>query len=168
MLFPMPENLARTWELVATATARNQLGTAAKVAAADEGRGDRVPRLVCVYTKDFGDTADVKRVLEKLVELELVPRPARDPKGVRSVYYKCGRSLLLALSSCWLCSKQEHEGPDTFDQTHILTLASPPATNGVSKRQCTRLGTCCWAKSDTIDHPVRAGKLPLRILCTCL
>ncbi|MCJ1362237.1 hypothetical protein MMC16_001339 [Acarospora aff. strigata] len=99
MLFPMPENLARTWELVATATARNQLGTAAKVAAADEGRGDRVPRLVCVYTKDFGDTADVKRVLEKLVELELVPRPARDPKGVRSVYYKCDAYTHLGITS---------------------------------------------------------------------
>lgn len=89
MLFPMPEELAQTWELVATATARNDLGTAAKVAA-DEGKGNRVPRLVCVYTRDFADMADVKRVLWQLVEMELVQRPARDPKGVRSIYYKCG------------------------------------------------------------------------------
>jgi len=88
MLFPMPEDLAHTWQLVATATARNELGTAAKVAA-DEGKGDRVPRLVCVYTRDFSDMADVKRVLWKLVEMGLVQRPARDPKGVRSIYYKC-------------------------------------------------------------------------------
>ena len=89
MLFPMPEELAHTWELVATATARNELGVAAKVAA-DEGRGDRVSRLVCVYTRDFADLEDVKRVLGKLVEMELVQRPARDPKGVRSIYYKAG------------------------------------------------------------------------------
>ncbi len=89
MLFPMPETVNRTWELVATATAQNELGTAAKVAA-DEGRGDRVPRLICVYTRDFADKADVKRVLAKLVEMELVQRPARDPKGERSVYYKAG------------------------------------------------------------------------------
>lgn len=89
MLFPMPEDLMHTWKLVATATAHNELGFAAKVAA-DEGKGNRVPRLICVYTRDFRDMEDVKRVLWKLVEMELVQRPARDPKGVRSIYYKCG------------------------------------------------------------------------------
>ncbi|KAI9876085.1 MAG: hypothetical protein M1830_007389 [Pleopsidium flavum] len=98
MLFPMPENLARTWRLVATATAQNELGTAAKVAA-DEGRGDRVPRLICVYTRDFADMGDVKRVLGKLVELELVQKPARDPKGMRSIYYKCDAYTHLGINS---------------------------------------------------------------------
>jgi len=93
MLFPMSENLAHTWRVVATATAQNELGTAAKVAA-EEGKGDRVPRLICVYTRDFSDMRDVKRVLGKLVEMELVQKPARDPKGVRSIYYKCGVCLL--------------------------------------------------------------------------
>lgn len=89
MLFPMSEDLTHTWKLVATATAHNELGFAAKVAA-DEGKGNRLPRLICVYTRDFANMEDVKRVLWKLVELELVQRPARDPKGVRSIYYKCG------------------------------------------------------------------------------
>jgi len=104
MLFPMPEDLAHTWRLVATATARNELGTAAKVGA-DEGKSNRVPRLVCVYTRDFSDMEDVKRVLLKLVEMDLVQRPARDPKGVRSIYYKCSMYplsalLILLLLSC--------------------------------------------------------------------
>ena len=89
MLFPMPEEVDRTWEAVAQGTARGELGIAAKVAT-DEGGGDRVPRLVCVYTADFADKKDVRRVLEGLVEMGLVKK-----RGVmgeeRGVFYKCGR-----------------------------------------------------------------------------
>ena len=112
MLFPMPEELTHTWGLVATATARNDLGIAAKVAA-DEGKGNRLPRLICIYTRDFADMEDVKRVLWKLVEMELVQRPARDPKGVRSIYYKCG-TCSLSLPIMLLLSPYNENLTNTF------------------------------------------------------
>lgn len=45
--------------------------------------------MVCVYTEDFTDRGDVKRVIMKLVELGLVGEE-------KPVYYKCGewQSLL--------------------------------------------------------------------------
>ncbi|MCJ1399351.1 hypothetical protein MMC11_002553 [Xylographa trunciseda] len=73
MLFPLPEDVNRVWAVVATATAKGELGTAAKVATED-GKGDRVARLICVYTEDFGNKSDVKRVLLKLGELGLTSR----------------------------------------------------------------------------------------------
>jgi Domain of unknown function (DUF1917) len=48
--------------------------------------GGGVTWLVCVYTKDFIDKEDVKRVIVKLVELGLVSR--------RPVSYKCGECIL--------------------------------------------------------------------------
>ncbi|MCJ1259951.1 hypothetical protein MMC24_007790 [Lignoscripta atroalba] len=97
MLFPMPEEVDRTWEAVAQGTARGELGIAAKVAT-DEGGGDRVPRLVCVYTADFADKKDVRRVLEGLVEMGLVKK-----RGVmgeeRGVFYKCDAYTHLGINS---------------------------------------------------------------------
>lgn len=66
--------------MVAEGTAAGTLGVDAKVAVND---GSERARLICIYTVDFRDLEDVKRVLEKLVELGLV-----DVKG-RPIYYKC-------------------------------------------------------------------------------
>ena len=87
MLFPLPDDVDRIWRLVAEATAKGDLGIAAKVAT-DEGKGDRVPRLICVYTRDFADKEDVRRVLEELVRMGLVKKkgPTGDDRGL---YYKC-------------------------------------------------------------------------------
>ncbi len=82
MLFPLPELITKTWSQIATATVNNDLGSAAKIAS-DEGKGDRVGRLICVYTEDFSDMEDVKRVISKLVEMGLVDK-------AKSIYYKCG------------------------------------------------------------------------------
>jgi hypothetical protein len=51
------------------------------------GNGGDVTWLVCVYTNDFTDKEDVKRVVVKLVELGLVSRR-------RPVFYKCGECIL--------------------------------------------------------------------------
>ncbi|KAL8915430.1 MAG: hypothetical protein Q9172_006865 [Xanthocarpia lactea] len=96
MLFPYPEDVNRYWAVVAAATVNRELGTAAKVAP-DEGKGDRVPRLICVYTKDFSDIEDVKRVLERLIELGLAKK-----KGVgeeRGIYYKADAFTELGINS---------------------------------------------------------------------
>ncbi|KAK5124462.1 hypothetical protein LTR85_001679 [Meristemomyces frigidus] len=83
MLFPYPDDLPRTWRLIAQATADGKLGPQSKVATYDES--DRKPeeRVICVYTYDFTDTADVRRVLEPLVELGLCSRDGR------AIHYKC-------------------------------------------------------------------------------
>ena len=89
MLFPTAQNIDKTWRLIAEGVANGELGTAAKVATND-GSNDGEARLICVYTKDFSDWEDVRRVLIRLVELGLVKR--KGPLGEqRGVYYKCGK-----------------------------------------------------------------------------
>ena len=80
------------WELVARATANNELGIAAKVAPRPPFEDQTKDRIICVYTADFKDKADVGRVLQELRELKLV-----EAKG-RLVYYKPGESHLQPLS----------------------------------------------------------------------
>ncbi|KAL8752416.1 MAG: hypothetical protein Q9199_005757 [Rusavskia elegans] len=96
MLFPYPEDVNRQWAIIAEATVNRELGTAAKVAP-DDNKGDRVPRLICVYTKDFSDLDDVKRVLGRLVELGLVKKKgAGDERGI---YYKADVFTELGINS---------------------------------------------------------------------
>ena len=85
MLFPNPEDVNHAWKLVATATANNELGLAAKVAA-DEGDPTKA-RLICAYTDNFEDKADVKRVLQKLIDMGLCNRNGALAEG-RAIYYK--------------------------------------------------------------------------------
>ncbi|PYH65084.1 DUF1917 domain-containing protein [Aspergillus vadensis CBS 113365] len=89
MLFISPAKVDEVWGVVAEATAKGELGFGAKVATAtatagggEEG-GSNKTRLICIYTKDYEDRADVERVLRKMVALELV-----DLDG-RPIYYKC-------------------------------------------------------------------------------
>lgn len=83
MLFPPPDRVNEMWALVANAVAKEELGHAAKVAAND-GSGDDNARLICVYTENFADKDDVKRVLETLVGLGLVSNSG----DKRAIYYK--------------------------------------------------------------------------------
>ncbi|KAI9801652.1 MAG: hypothetical protein M1833_002334 [Piccolia ochrophora] len=95
MLFPTPSLLASTWSHVAHATAASALGVSGKVATFEPGADradDRATRLVCVYTRDFRDVDDVRRVLRKLVELEVV--------GTRwGVFYKTDAWTHLGITS---------------------------------------------------------------------
>jgi hypothetical protein len=88
MLFIEPSYVNKVWEIVARATANNELGIAAKVAPKNEGEPNRV-RLICIYTKDFRDKNDIGRVLKRLKELGLVKMSGRQ------IYYKCGRDSVL-------------------------------------------------------------------------
>ena len=77
MLFPMPNEVDKVWATVAKGTLEGRLGSAAKVATdASDGKD----RLVRVYTEDFTDVQDVKRVLKEMRRLGLV--------GGRGIYYK--------------------------------------------------------------------------------
>ena len=84
MLFCSPREVNEVWAIVAKSTADNELGIAAKVAPRSETEDPRKDRLVCVYTADFSNKADVGRVLQKLRELKLVE------VRVRPIYYKPG------------------------------------------------------------------------------
>ncbi len=85
MLFPSPSHVDEVWAKVARATDAGELGMGAKVATArDDDDLKRSPksRLICVYTRDFSDKGDVKRVLVRLRDLGLV----QDEQGI---FYKC-------------------------------------------------------------------------------
>lgn len=97
MLFPYQEDVNMQWAIVAEATVNRELGTAAKVAP-DSGDGDRTPRLICVYTKDFSDMDDVKRVLERIVELGLVKKKGAVGEA-RGIYYKADAFTELGITS---------------------------------------------------------------------
>ena len=83
MLFPSTDKVNEVWALVANAVAEGELGHAAKVAV-DDGGGDDKARLICAYTEDYANKEDVKRVLDRLVGLDLVTNRG----NARHIYYK--------------------------------------------------------------------------------
>lgn len=85
MLFPVPDYVNSSWSLVATATANDELGIAAKVAT-DDGNPNK-SRLICVYTENFGNKEDVKRVLGRLHAIGLCNRNGAFGEG-QAIYYK--------------------------------------------------------------------------------
>lgn len=101
MLFPSPADVNRVWRLVAEAVVDGRLGDTAKVAPADPPNPfvpapkKQTSRLICVYTKDFSDLEDVKRVLGELIELGLAPRNASDG----AIYYKADAFTYLGLDA---------------------------------------------------------------------
>lgn len=95
MLFPSIEYLDDTWSTVARATAKGTLGVDAKVATDSGNHGGR---LICVYTKDFSDKEDIRRVLVKLIDLGLVPSGKEGGTG-RPIYYKCDSYTYLDIKS---------------------------------------------------------------------
>ena len=82
MLFPRESEVNEVWRVVCEGVDAGRLGVGAKVSTSGL-QGDPT-RLVCVYTRDFTDVADVRRVLEGLVVLGLVK--ADMPRGIT---YKC-------------------------------------------------------------------------------
>ncbi|KAK4155664.1 hypothetical protein C8A00DRAFT_31507 [Chaetomidium leptoderma] len=82
MLFPRVDDVNEVWRTVCEGVDANRLGTGAKVSTLGQ-EGDPV-RLICVYTKDFTDVEDVRRVLLALVDMGLVR--ADMPRGIT---YKC-------------------------------------------------------------------------------
>ena len=83
LLFELPEDLDPLWRTVVEETIEGMLGPASKVAVAVD-EGTRVSRLICVYTADFDDKKDVRRVLDRLLYKETFKRR-------RGIWYKCGK-----------------------------------------------------------------------------
>ena len=92
MLFPSAADLPRYWRLVAEATFEGKLGPTSKVATYDHV-ATRDATLICVYTYNFADMADVRRVLDQILEIGLCT------KDGRPIYYKCDAYTYLDIVS---------------------------------------------------------------------
>ena len=79
MLFVWPEDINRVWRLVVDGVINNRLGPTAKVAPDDGKPGDR---LICIYTKDFRDKTDIRRVLQELVSMGVSKRTTERARSV--------------------------------------------------------------------------------------
>ncbi|KAJ2973471.1 hypothetical protein NUW58_g8929 [Xylaria curta] len=90
MLFCTYFEVNAVWEIIAKATANNELGIAAKVAP-KSNVDQRTERLICVYTPDFSDKKDVTRVAERLKQLGLVKN--------KPLYYKPDAYTYLGIAS---------------------------------------------------------------------
>jgi Bles03-like protein len=68
MLFPYTEKVDGVWDLIAGEVEAGNLGPSAKVASALPNPNSRNPkvRLICVYTSNWRDKDDVRRVLRRL------------------------------------------------------------------------------------------------------
>ena len=90
MLFPDVTNLPRCWRLVAEATASCKLGPTSKVATYEASQSRS---LICIYTYNFQDYVDVRRVLEELIRLDLCSEEGKP------IYYKCDAYTYLGIES---------------------------------------------------------------------
>ena len=70
----------------ARGTVQGDLGIAAKVVP-DEGDSSRA-RVICIYTKNFTDIEDIRRVAKQMKELGLITTRGRP------AHYKCGKLCL--------------------------------------------------------------------------
>lgn len=70
MLFPTPGIVDKSWAAIVRAVVDGRLGIAAKVATRPDNP-KHPTRVICVYTRDFEDERDIKRVLIELVRLKL-------------------------------------------------------------------------------------------------
>lgn len=92
MLFPNSSDLPRYWRVVAEATSEGRLGPVCKVATPDPYDG-KDETLICVYTYDFTDMDDVRRVLNELLELNLCRRDGKP------IFYKCDAYTYMNITS---------------------------------------------------------------------
>ncbi|KAI9791469.1 MAG: hypothetical protein M1816_003813 [Peltula sp. TS41687] len=71
LLFRRGRALDEAWAAIAEATAQGRLGIGAKVATWDGSEGEDHDQVICVYTANFADEADVGRVVKRLSEMGL-------------------------------------------------------------------------------------------------
>ena len=89
MLFPREEEVNEAWRVVCEGVDADRLGIGANVSTA--GLESDAARLICVYTRDFRDVEDVRRVLLALVDMGLVRA------GRPGVTYKCDAYTYLGI-----------------------------------------------------------------------
>lgn len=120
MLFPGLEDLPRYWRIVAEATSQGRLGPTSKVGTPDPFSSDKTGTLICVYTYDFTDEVDVRRVLEELLELGLCRADGRP------IYYKCDAYTYLGIES----SNPYKLRASLYSSKEILNCEAKPKADG--------------------------------------
>ncbi|KAI0550926.1 hypothetical protein F4679DRAFT_540881 [Xylaria curta] len=91
LIFCDTREVDRIWDIIVNATLADQLGVAAKVAA--RSSQDSIESiLICVYTRNFKDKKDVRRVGIKLQELGVI-------KDGDTLYYKPDAYTYLGIAS---------------------------------------------------------------------
>lgn len=131
MLFPTRDKVDQYWEAVVRGTVDGRLGTAAKVATNPE-KVDDPSQVICVYTKDMSDVADVKRVLLELVRLKLAPAitDRRFQKGTggalrAQIWYKPDCHTYLDITS----GNEYKIKPTMYGTASLLTFADVKVLN---------------------------------------
>ena len=131
LLFPAPNKVDAYWSAVVRGTVDGRLGISAKVATNCKPVNPNNPgQVVCVYTRDFNNEEDLKRVLKELVRLGLAEEHVGPPGGWKHVfdvkaqiYYKPNAYTYLDLMSqnkykirpslwatSWLLTEQDVQG----------------------------------------------------------
>ncbi|KPI44428.1 uncharacterized protein AB675_8445 [Cyphellophora attinorum] len=113
MLFPHRDDVDQVWHTVAQATWDGELGDLAKVAPYDP-HDQKQEQLICVYTKDFSDIDDVKRVLKAMRRLGLV----KGGDTSKAIYYKSDAYTYLGLTSGneWKIKASLYSSRDMFKE----------------------------------------------------
>ncbi|KAJ5918062.1 hypothetical protein N7454_010437 [Penicillium verhagenii] len=93
MLFPSVKKVDSTWATLVTALDTGKVQADAKVAA-DDGSGSEKSRLICVYTENFADKENVKKVLRMLLNEGIF-----EPAATGPIYYKSDAFTLLNINS---------------------------------------------------------------------
>jgi len=70
MLFPPAREVDVIWRTIIKGTIKGRFGLTSKVTTNRGNRKDK--RLIYIYTKDFSDKVDVRRVLNALIDVGLV------------------------------------------------------------------------------------------------
>lgn len=90
MFFPSLNDYPRYWRVVAETTVAGTLGVTSKAATLD---ATNQTGLICVYTYNFSDKDDVRRVLQSLFDSGLCQSDGKP------IYYKCNAYTYLGIQS---------------------------------------------------------------------
>ena len=99
LVFVPARHLDRWWERIRLATEQGRLGISAKAATAlpNELAGSQRTKLICVYTRDWQDRDDVRRVLQELRDLGVTSRPSyKTDQATASGVYGTGSAMYVS------------------------------------------------------------------------
>lgn len=98
LVFVDAKEIDRVWSTIAAATRKGLLGGRSKVATAAPNRfsEDSTRRVICVYTYDWTDTEDVRRIREELRRLGITRKIAykSDEDTIKGIYRVTGQSRI--------------------------------------------------------------------------
>jgi hypothetical protein len=99
LVFVPARHLDRWWELIRLATEQGLLGFSAKAATArpNELAGSQRTKLICVYTRDWQDHGDVRRILQQLRGLGVTSRLSyKTDQATASGVYGTGSAMYVS------------------------------------------------------------------------